>query len=174
MTTMKVLLIIFMIISSLTSIGTMSFVVYDVIEERRARKRAPIVPIPVPCPAPVPQPIAEEPMEIPEVESIDAEEADKLLDDTVAMKATKTEKGAGSGPKTLINIGVIDRHFAAGETVTLATLKAKGCIPKKAGRIKILADGVLTKPLTVKAESFSIQAIKMIELTGGTVIILTD
>ena len=172
MTAMKVFLIIFMIISSLTSIGTMSFVVYDVIEEKRAQKRAQGVPIPVPCPVPTPQPTVEEPVVIPEVESIDAEEADQLLDDTVAMRAAKTEKGAGSGPKTLINIGVIDRHFAAGETVTLSALKAKGCVPRQAGRIKILADGVLTKPLTVKAESFSIQAIKMIELTGGTVILL--
>ena len=38
MTAMKVFLIIFMIISSLTSIGTMSFVVYDVIEEKRAQR----------------------------------------------------------------------------------------------------------------------------------------
>ena len=56
--------------------------------------------------------------------------------------------------------------------VTLAALKTKGLVPKSAGRVKILAGGdLLTKPLTVKAESFSIQAIKMIELTGGTVVI---
>ena len=42
------------------------------------------------------------------------------------------------------------------------------------GRVKILADGILNKPLTIKAESYSVQAIKMIELTGGTVIILID
>jgi ribosomal protein L18E len=47
-------------------------------------------------------------------------------------------------------------------------------MPKKVKRIKILADGVLTKPLTIKAENYSVQAIKMIELTGGTVIILID
>jgi ribosomal protein L18E len=40
--------------------------------------------------------------------------------------------------------------------------------------MKVLADGILNKPLTIKSESYSIQAIKMIELTGGTVIILRD
>ena len=59
-----------------------------------------------------------------------------------------------------------------GDEVTLAAIKEKKLLPKKVQRIKILADGVLSKPLTVKAESFSIQAIKMIELTGGKVIIL--
>jgi ribosomal protein L15 len=38
--------------------------------------------------------------------------------------------------------------------------------------VKILADGTLEKALTIKADSFSIQAIKMIELTGGTPIVL--
>ena len=58
--------------------------------------------------------------------------------------------------------------------MTLAVLKQKGLINKKAGRMKVLADGELTKPLAVKSESYSVQAIKMIELTGGTVIILKD
>jgi ribosomal protein L15 len=47
-------------------------------------------------------------------------------------------------------------------------------MPKKVGRMKVLADGELNKPLIVKAEDYSVQAIKMIELTGGTVIILKD
>ena len=47
-------------------------------------------------------------------------------------------------------------------------------VPKSVGRVKILARGRLTKALTVKAESFSVQAVKMIELMGGTVIILKD
>ena len=51
-------------------------------------------------------------------------------------------------------------------------MKAKKLIPAKTVRIKILADGHLTKPLTVKANYYSVQAIKMIELTGGTVIVL--
>lgn len=114
------------------------------------------------------------PIEIPHAEHIDAEEADVLLPDETAMELAVTESGAGTGRRATINIGVIDRHFDTGELVTLATLKEKGLITKSAGRLKVLAHGILNKPLTVKAESFSVQAIKMIELTGGTVIILKD
>ena len=71
-------------------------------------------------------------------------------------------------------LGVLDQAFEANELVMLDILKGKGVLPKKTGRMKILAAGVLNKPLTVKAEGYSIQAIKMIELTGGTVIILKD
>jgi ribosomal protein L15 len=53
----------------------------------------------------------------------------------------------------------------------LDELKAKKLVPAKTRRLKILAHGILSKPLTVKANSYSVQAIKMIELTGGTVVI---
>ncbi|MBE6661608.1 MAG: hypothetical protein E7605_09450 [Ruminococcaceae bacterium] len=84
---------------------------------------------------------------------------------SAATSHPKTE-----GQKGHINLGDVDAAFEAGDTVTLDILKQKGLVPKKIKRIKILADGELTKPLTVKAHSFSIQAIKMIELTGGMVI----
>ena len=53
-------------------------------------------------------------------------------------------------------------------------LKEKGLVTKKIGRLKVLADGELEKPLTIKAESFSGQAIQKIRLADGTVIILRD
>lgn len=90
------------------------------------------------------------------------------------MAISLTEVGAGEGRKTYINLGDIDANFEPNSVITLDVLKERDLVDKKADRIKILADGVLTKPLTIKAESFSIQAIKMIELTGGTVIRLVD
>ena len=84
----------------------------------------------------------------------------------------RRRRGAGSGYRGYVNIGVIDRHFEAGDVVTLEMLKQKKLVEKKAGRVKVLADGTLSKALTTKADSFSIQAIKMIELTGGTPIML--
>ena len=105
-------------------------------------------------------------------DEITTEEADELITDEVAMTGLQREPGAGSGYRGYINIGVIDQHFEAGETVTLEILKQKKLIEKKAGRVKVLADGTLNKPLVIKAEGFSIQAIKMIELTGGTPIML--
>ena len=108
------------------------------------------------------------------VENISAEEADAMISDTLALENTDFERGAGHGRQDIINIGVLNEHFNANDVITIAALKEKRLISKYAGRIKILADGILSKPLTIKAESYSIQAIKMVKLTGGTVIILRD
>ena len=97
-----------------------------------------------------------------------------MISDSLAMKTANYESGAGHGQQGIINIGVLDANFNAHDVITLTVLKEKGLMPKKVGRMKILADGMLNKPLTIKSESYSIQAIKMIELTGGTVIILKD
>ncbi|MBR2621363.1 MAG: uL15 family ribosomal protein [Clostridia bacterium] len=149
---------------------------------------------PAPVPMPEPEPEQEEPAEEPHlpefVDHINAIEADEMLSDEVALAFVIEEDEdesdddddnavvlpkAEDGPKTegkrgFINIGDIDVAFEAHEHITLDALKQKGLMPNKIKRVKILADGELTKPLTVKAHSFSIQAIKMIELTGGTVI----
>ena len=164
------------------------------------KKKPQAIPEPVaqPEPEPVveePQPV-EEP-HLPEfVDHINAIEADEMLSDEVALAFVIEEDEdepeeyddddeddeevvvvpkAEAGPKTegkrgFINIGDIDEAFEPHDHVTLEALKHKGLVSKKIKRIKILADGELTKPLSVKAHSFSIQAIKMIELTGGTVI----
>jgi ribosomal protein L18E len=40
-------------------------------------------------------------------------------------------------------------------------------VPKDAKNVKVLAGGVIDKPLVIKANSFSLSAAKMIALTGG-------
>ena len=47
-------------------------------------------------------------------------------------------------------------------------------LKKVSALLAAVAHGFLTKSFTVKAEAFSVEAIKMIELMGGTVIILVD
>ena len=47
-------------------------------------------------------------------------------------------------------------------------LKKLGLVSKKADRIKVLDRGTMTKKVTVVADKFSIQAVKMIGLAGGT------
>ena len=64
--------------------------------------------------------------------------------------------------------GDICDNFDDGDTVTITALKKKHLISAKAGRIKVLASGRMTKSLTVIADKFSIQAVKMITLAGGT------
>ena len=57
-----------------------------------------------------------------------------------------------------------------GVTQALETMIEKGLVSKKTTSVKILARGKLDKPLTVIADVYSIQAVKMILLTGGRVI----
>ena len=106
------------------------------------------------------------------VEHIDAEEADHMISDDLALAfvVEETEGHKTIGLKGHVNLGDIDKVFKAGQVVTLEKLKAKQLVNKKVKRLKVLADGVLNKPLIVRAHGFSIQAIKMIELTGGKVI----
>lgn len=171
---MNIFIIIFMVIASIFAIGTLGYVTVDIVLEIRnkdkpeeEKKEEPVV---------VAAPIVDAAPEVmPEfVEHIDAEEADAMISDSLAMKTANYESGAGHGQQGIINIGVLDDNFNAHDVITLSVLKEKGLISSKVGRMKVLADGMLNKPLTIKSESYSIQAIKMIELTGGTVIILKD
>lgn len=171
---MDIFIIIFMVVATLFALATLGYVAVDVVLEMRnkeepkeEKKEEPVV---------VATPIVDAAPEVmPEiVEHIDAEEADAMISDSLAMKTANYESGAGHGQQGIINIGVLDQNFEAHDVITLAVLKEKGLISSKVGRMKVLADGMLNKPLTIKSESYSIQAIKMIELTGGTVIILKD
>jgi large subunit ribosomal protein L15 len=57
--------------------------------------------------------------------------------------------------------------FASGAEVTPETLSAQGLVRGKNLRVKILGDGSLSKPLTVKAHGFSATAKAKIEASGG-------
>ena len=181
---MTVFIIIFMIIATIFALASLSYVAIDLVMEVRSKNEIPEdIPEPVvvvapelkpePKPEPEPEPEPEEVLPEP-VEHIDAEEADAMISDELAMQTALYESGAGQGKQGIINIGVIDANFEPGDVITLAALKEKKLIPKNVGRMKVLADGELSRPITVKSESYSVQAIKMIELTGGTVIILKD
>ena len=58
--------------------------------------------------------------------------------------------------------------FASGEVVSPEALLEKGIIKKLDERVKILATGELTQPLTIKAHGFSAAAVTKIEAAGGT------
>ena len=174
---MNVIVIIFMIISMLFALASLGYVAVDVVVEIRNKENTKEEKSEEPIVVVAPIPVIEEatPEVMPEiVEHIDAEEADAMISDDLAMQTANYESGEGHGRQGIINIGVLDQSFEANDVITLDALKEKGLISKQTGRMKVLANGILNKPLTVKAESYSIQAIKMIELTGGTVIILKD
>ena len=75
----------------------------------------------------------------------------------------------GKKKRGIVNIDSLSRAFAPNDVVNLATLRAKGILNPKADGVKVLARGVLDKPLIVEADDFSMDAVKMILLTGGKV-----
>lgn len=67
----------------------------------------------------------------------------------------------------IVDVGVLEKHFAPGEEVTLEKLVAKGIVKDPKGGVKILGEGELTKPLIVKAQKFSRRAREKIQAAGG-------
>ncbi len=104
--------------------------------------------------------------------SVRADEAKKLLDDAVAKNLlVKEESSSVKKNGAIVNIDTLSAYFTAGDTITLSVLKEKGLVAKKEKAVKILARGTIDKPLTVVADSFSADAIKMLVLTGGKAVI---
>lgn len=71
-----------------------------------------------------------------------------------------------------INVELLEKEFAAGATVDLTVLRAKGIIPKLTERVKVLSEGTITKKLTIKVHAASASAKEKIEKAGGTLEIL--
>jgi large subunit ribosomal protein L15 len=67
-----------------------------------------------------------------------------------------------------VNLKDLEDRFDKGAEVTLDALRDKGLGTRKGIRVKILAKGEVTKPLTVHAHAFSGTARAAIEAAGGT------
>lgn len=108
--------------------------------------------------------------------SVSAEEADALINDKNAelliIRSDETLPMVRERKKGFVNVDTISENFNAGETVTLDNLKEKGLIPRSAVYVKVLARGRIDKPLCIKAQGFSANAVKMISLTGGTAVLV--
>jgi large subunit ribosomal protein L15 len=74
-----------------------------------------------------------------------------------------------------VKVSDLDRVFEAGDVVDEATMRAKGIVKGRhdAG-VKILANGEITKALTVHAEKFTASAVTKITAAGGKAIVKTD
>lgn len=66
-----------------------------------------------------------------------------------------------------INLDDLEKFFNNNDVVTPEVLKERGIIKKQLSGVKVLANGNLTKALTVKAQRFSTNAINKIEKAGG-------
>jgi large subunit ribosomal protein L15 len=67
-----------------------------------------------------------------------------------------------------VNLAALEERFDAGAEVTLDALRSKGLAKRKGVPVKILAQGELSKALTVHAHAFSAAARERIEAAGGT------
>ena len=71
-----------------------------------------------------------------------------------------------------VNVGRLEGAFAAGDTVTVDSLRAKNLLPKRAKLVKLLGEGELTTKLDVQLHGVSESAKQKIEAAGGTVKVL--
>ena len=103
--------------------------------------------------------------------AVDESYANNLISDQVAKSLIAedvTVVETDGKRRCILNLDTISESFSAGETVSINDFKRKGLIPSDARYVKILARGVIDKPITILANSFSLPAVKMIALTGGS------
>jgi large subunit ribosomal protein L15 len=69
----------------------------------------------------------------------------------------------------VVNVGLLEKAFAAGATVDHAALVAAGLVRRDCDGVKILGGGELKKKLVVKAEAFAKKAEEKITKAGGSI-----
>lgn len=117
--------------------------------------------------------ISVEQEKIEDVMSVNAERANELITDSLAkdLLRRQDERVITEGSKKrIINVDTLSENFSSDERVDVNLLKGKNLIPYDTAYIKVLARGVIDKPLKVYANDFSLAAVKMIALTGGEAI----
>lgn len=72
----------------------------------------------------------------------------------------------------IVNLKDINKKFDSNATVDVDSLYTKNLIKNREFKLKILADGIIDKPLKIKAHKFSEKAVEKIKNAGGEVEIL--
>lgn len=73
-------------------------------------------------------------------------------------------------PFRIVNVGRLENAFEPGDEINPATLLASGLVKKGKNPVKVLAEGDLSKALTIQAHAFSKGAREKIEAVGGQAI----
>ncbi len=73
----------------------------------------------------------------------------------------------------IVNVGVLEEAFEAGSTITPTELRSRGIV-KHRGRVKVLADGEISKSFIVSAHAVSRAARAKIEAAGGSVEVVAE
>ncbi len=103
---------------------------------------------------------------------IDAEYADSAISNALAKNLIRRDREifTKGWRRRTVNVDTLSRSFMAGERVDVNSLKEKELVPRDTAYVKILARGIIDKPLDVYANDFSLAAVKMIALAGGKAI----
>ena len=72
-----------------------------------------------------------------------------------------------------MNVSDLEARFE-GQVVDLASLQARGLVPRREKAVKVLGNGDLTRKLTVRAAAFSASAKEKIEKAGGVAELVAD
>lgn len=94
-----------------------------------------------------------------------------MADDRAKLRVQEGNDVSDRTKSGIVNVDTLGKFFNEGEKVTVAEIKRRvSYFPKNVTYIKVLARGKLDKPLIVVADDFSLEAVKMIVLTGGRAI----
>ncbi|MBR5242145.1 MAG: uL15 family ribosomal protein, partial [Clostridia bacterium] len=108
-----------------------------------------------------------------ELLTVNVERADSLISDSLAKSLLRREGETvyTSGNKRgVVNVDTLSESFNAGEVICVNDMKKKRIVSQDTLSVKVLARGRIDKPLLVKANAFSLSAVKMIALSGGEAI----
>ena len=113
----------------------------------------------------------EEDVQLETLLAVDELHANNLISDSLAKNlVTESEISVETNGKrrAIVNLDTISEAFSAGDKVDINDMKIKGIVPEDAKSVKVLARGIIDKPIHILANSFSLSAVKMIALTGGS------
>jgi len=87
------------------------------------------------------------------------------------MLATPKKRGFNSQKpkKAVVNLADLENEFDAKAEVTPAMLKEKGLVSKTKAGVKVLGNGSISKPLTIKGCAVSKAAAEKVMAAGGTI-----
>lgn len=93
----------------------------------------------------------------------------EIADEAAArvIKREKVERRRDGAVRGIVNVDTLSQNYSAGEEVNLQNLLEKKLVPAGTTYVKVLARGFIDKPLKVHADDFSLDAVKMIAVTGG-------
>lgn len=68
-----------------------------------------------------------------------------------------------------VSVGALDAMFADNAVVDMEALISRGAVTRRGGPVKVLANGTVAKPLTVRVDKATERAVELIEKAGGKV-----